>query len=55
VDGLVGRFASISWIARLDDESRRGVLERIRALGSAQSAPFALPYRTEVFLSERET
>jgi hypothetical protein len=52
-EGLVGRIASMSWIARLDDESRRGVLERVRALGSARTAPFALPHRAEVFLSER--
>jgi len=34
VDGLVGRFASNSWIAALDEETRGGVLERIRALGN---------------------
>ena len=53
VDGLVGRFASNSSIAALDEETRGGVLERIRALGNAQPARFALPYKTEVFLSER--
>ena len=53
VDDLVGRFASISWIARLDDEPRQGVLERIRALGNAQTGPLVLPYTTEVFLAER--
>ena len=53
VDGLVGRFASISWIARLDDEPRQRVLERIRALGNAQTGPLVLPYTTEVFLAER--
>ena len=52
-DGLVGRIASMSWIARLDDEPRTGVLERVRALGDAQPATFGLPYRTEVYLAER--
>jgi hypothetical protein len=52
-DGLVERVASISWIARLDDDMRSGVLERIRKLGSARAAPFSFPYITETFLCER--
>jgi hypothetical protein len=52
-EGLVGRIASMSGIARLDDESRTGVLDRVRALGDAQPASFGLPYRTDVFLAER--
>ena len=52
-DGLVERVTSISWIARLDDDTRSGVLERIRKLGSARAAPFSFPYITETFLCER--
>jgi SAM-dependent methyltransferase len=52
-DGLVERIASISWIARLDDDTRRGVLERIRKLGNARGAPFSFPYITETFVCER--
>jgi SAM-dependent methyltransferase len=51
-DGLVERIASISWIARLDDDTRRGVLERIGKLGSARDAPFSFPYVTETFVCE---
>jgi ubiquinone/menaquinone biosynthesis C-methylase UbiE len=52
-DSLVDRVASISWIARLDDPTREEVLEQIRELGGARSAPFAFPYLTQVFLCER--
>jgi SAM-dependent methyltransferase len=52
-DGLVDRVASISWIARLEDAEREGVLRRIRQLGSDRSAPVRIPYRTMAFLSER--
>ena len=52
-DGLVGRIASMSWIARLDEGLRTGVLGSVRALGDAQPTPFSLPYRTEVYLAER--
>jgi SAM-dependent methyltransferase len=50
--GLVERVASISWIARLDEDARNGVLERIRKLGSARPAPFSFPYVTETFVCE---
>jgi SAM-dependent methyltransferase len=53
VDRLVGRIASMSWIARLDEEPRTRVLHQIRTLGEAKPATFGLPYRTEVYLSER--
>jgi SAM-dependent methyltransferase len=52
-DGLVERVTSISWIARLDDDTRSGVLERIRKLGSARAAPFSFPHITETLLCER--
>jgi hypothetical protein len=52
-EGLVERVASISWIARLDDQRREAVLDQVRQLGSAQPAPFAFPYVTQVFLAER--
>ncbi len=52
-EGLVGRVASISWIARLEPVERERVLERIRELGSTRPAPFRLPYSTETFVAPR--
>jgi SAM-dependent methyltransferase len=52
-DGLVDRVASISWIARLEDPEREGVLRRIRQLGGDRSPPLRIPYRTMAFVAER--
>ena len=52
-NGLVDRVVSISWIARLDDREREGVVGRIHELGRAHRQPFRFPYETQVFLAER--
>ena len=46
-DGLVARAASVSFIARLSEENRTPLLERIRAL--APPGTFEFPYVTKVF------
>jgi ubiquinone/menaquinone biosynthesis C-methylase UbiE len=46
-DGLAERMGTVSYIARLPEEERAEVLERIRALAGAQSeSPFPFRYRT---------
>jgi SAM-dependent methyltransferase len=45
-DGLAARICSISFIARLPEAERAGVLVRARALTAA--GPVRVPYRTEV-------
>ena len=46
-DGLVARAASVSFIARLPEDERAPLLERIRAL--APPGTFEFPYVTNVF------
>ncbi len=46
-DGLVARAASVSFIARLGEDERAALLERIRAL--APPGTFEFPYVTKVF------
>lgn len=46
-DGLVSRAASVSFVARLPEAERAGLLERIRAL--APPGTFEFPYVTKVF------
>ncbi len=46
-DGLVARAASVSFIARLGEEERAALLDRIRAL--APPGKFEFPYVTKVF------
>jgi len=46
-EGLAGRLESVSYIARLPDDERAGVLARLRELGEAQpESPFPFRYRT---------
>jgi hypothetical protein len=52
-EGLVGRAASISWIARLDDTERERVLGEIRELARSQAEPLVLPHSTEAYLCTR--
>jgi SAM-dependent methyltransferase len=52
-DGLVERVASISFVALLPEDEREELLARVHALGKRYEAPFAFPYRTEVFVSRR--
>jgi SAM-dependent methyltransferase len=47
-DGLVARAASVSFIARLPEDERAVLLERIRAL--APPGMFEFPYLTKVFV-----
>lgn len=47
-DGLVERFESTSWIARLPETERAPLRERVRAL--APVGTFEFPYVTEVFV-----
>jgi SAM-dependent methyltransferase len=53
-DGLVERIASISFVALLPDDEREELLARVHALAKRYEAPFAFPYRTEVFVSRRD-
>jgi SAM-dependent methyltransferase len=47
-DGLAERIGTISYIARLPDDERAGVLEQVRELGAEQpESPFPFRYRTE--------
>ena len=46
-DGLVARAASVSFVARLPEDERAPLLERIRAL--APRGTFEFPYVTKVF------
>jgi SAM-dependent methyltransferase len=47
-DGLAERIGTISYVARLPDDERARVLERVRELGEAQpESPFPFRYRTE--------
>jgi SAM-dependent methyltransferase len=47
-DGLVARAASVSFIARLPEDERALLLERVHAL--APSGTFEFPYLTKVFV-----
>jgi ubiquinone/menaquinone biosynthesis C-methylase UbiE len=47
-EGLAERVGTISYIARLPEDERTGVLDQIRRLGEAQpESPFPFRYRTE--------
>jgi SAM-dependent methyltransferase len=50
-DGLAARICSISFIARLPEPERAGLLARARELTAA--GPVRLPYRTEVQVAPR--
>ncbi len=53
-DGLAERIGTISYVARLDDEERPQVLERVRALGEAQAEQvFAFRYRSDAYVFRR--
>jgi len=58
VEILVDRVLSISFIARLPEDRRRVVAGRVRDLAAAgpnadAAATFVLPYRTDVFVTDR--
>ena len=47
-EGLAERMGTVSYVARLPDDERADVLDRIRALGEAQpESPFPFRYRTQ--------
>jgi SAM-dependent methyltransferase len=50
-DGLAARICSISFIARLPEPERAGLLARARELTA--DGPVTVPYRTEVLVAER--
>lgn len=49
-DGLAARICSISFIARLPEAERAGLLARARELTA--DGPVTVPYRTEVHICE---
>ena len=47
-DGLAERMGTVSYIARLPEDERAGVLDRVRAIGESQpESPFPFRYWTE--------
>ncbi len=53
VDGVVGRVASVSFVAAMDDATRQGLLAQVRAAAEQQPAPLALPYVTDIHCYRR--
>lgn len=51
--GLVDRFASVSFIAALQERERAALLERVRGLAAGLAEPFAFRYRTDVYVYAR--
>ena len=52
-DALVGRAASISFVAALPEETRHAVLAEIAALAPDPPATVTFPYVTEVYVTRR--
>jgi ubiquinone/menaquinone biosynthesis C-methylase UbiE len=52
-DDLVDRVASTSFVAVMDADERRTLLESVRALAADRDEPFPFPYVTEILLSPR--
>jgi hypothetical protein len=57
-EGLLDRFASISFVAALPDAARASVLAEIEQVVEAEPSlagpgPVMVPYRTDLFWSER--
>ncbi|MBW3593666.1 MAG: class I SAM-dependent methyltransferase [Actinobacteria bacterium] len=52
-DALVGRVASISFVAALPEEARRAVIAEVAALAPDPPATLVFPYVTEVYLTRR--
>ena len=55
---VVDRFASISFVAALPEAARAGVLAEVEAVLAAEPSlagpgPIAVPYRTDLFWTER--
>lgn len=52
-EGLVERFASVSFVAVLPSASREALLDEVRALSEGIDEPIRLPHATEVFACDR--
>jgi len=52
-DELADRISSISFIARLDENERARLLERVREAVAGVPEPFGFSYRTDVFVYPR--
>jgi SAM-dependent methyltransferase len=52
-DELVARIASVSFVARLDEEARAELLGRVRYEADRQPQPFPFRYRTDVYVFPR--
>jgi SAM-dependent methyltransferase len=52
-DDLVARVSSTSFVAAMDEDERRPLLDEVRALVADRDEPFPFPYATEVILSRR--
>jgi SAM-dependent methyltransferase len=50
-DGLAERVSSISYVALLEGREREAFLAQVRELGERQSAPFAFPYVTQIWVA----
>ena len=58
-DGVVARVTSVSFIAALSEDERKGVVERVRSLRGSHPetrgrTTFGVPYRTDVFWCVRK-
>ncbi|HEY2327589.1 MAG TPA: hypothetical protein VGH52_08915 [Gaiellaceae bacterium] len=52
-EGVCERVASGSFVAAMGPAEREQLLERVRALTTGKTEPFAFPYVTEVYVAER--
>lgn len=52
-DDLADRVSSTSFVAAMDEDERRPLLDEVRALVAGRDEPFPFPYVTEVLLSRR--
>jgi hypothetical protein len=52
-EGLVGRAATVSFVAASPDEERERLLEEARAILAGEPDPVEAAYRTSVYVSRR--
>lgn len=52
-DLLAARAASTSFVGALDPPARSALLGEVRRLGARQGQSFAMPYRTDVYITRR--
>jgi SAM-dependent methyltransferase len=53
VEGVAGRVASVSFVARMDSGARHRLLERVRCEARRYPPPLSLPYVTEIYCYRR--